>query len=173
MSDDPRVVYTKLKRVREAIVQAWRVGTLLRDGSVTVGGCASKPRDFLLIVASRQLLCCTGEHLKGILGENVFDDLDPSSEHGKPTLDQLARLPPQNIVIASIEEFEHLMGCVGAGEVDLAELLMEVGESARDPSRSVMFLDQFLERKTKGWRTPALQARFRDRVEKALLSALD
>lgn len=170
LSDETSLVYGKLKRVREGIVQAWRVGSLIRDGSVTVGNCAAAVEDFLIIVTSRQLFCCTGDHLIRMLGTEVFADMDRGSPHGRPTDDQMRRLPPKNIIIASIEEFEHLMGCVGAKEIDLPSFLREVGDACVDPEKSRLFLDQFLGKKTKKWRMPRVQTELRGRVEARLIA---
>lgn len=60
ISDRSPEIFVKLRRVREGMVQGWRVGEMLRDGTVHIDGASSAAQDFLLIVTSRQLNVCSG-----------------------------------------------------------------------------------------------------------------
>ena len=132
-SDDPKVVFRKLRRVREAVVQGWKVGTLLRSGYFAITDAASAPLDYLLIVKSRQLNLCNGELLLQMLGQEKLMNRNPESSFGSPSIEQLVRLPPRNIFVLSIEEFEHLVGAIAAGDVDLPPLLEEAALKQRRP----------------------------------------
>jgi hypothetical protein len=153
LSDRKPVVWKNLKRVREAMNQGWKVGSRLRGGGLPTWSCTSSKNDFLIIVTSQPMSCATGEHFRRMFNREIFE---PHGFVGGPTIEQLERLPLHNIVIVSIEEFEHLMGCVRNGEIDLVEFLREVAAAHTDPKTSVMFIDQILGPKTKKWRLPQL-----------------
>lgn len=171
LSDRKPVVWKSLKRVREAMNQGWKVGSRLRDAGLPTWGCTSSKTDFLVIVTSQPMSCATGEHFRRMFNRDIFE---PKGFVGAPTLEQLENLPLQNIVIVSIEEFEHLMGCVRNGEIDLVTFLREVAEAHTDPKTSVMFIDQMLGLKTKKWRLPQLlegaSQRAMDMLEEVLTS---
>jgi hypothetical protein len=153
LSDRKPIVWKSLKRVREAMNQGWKVGSRLREGDLPTWSCASSKEDFLIIVTSQSMSCATGEHFQRMFNRDIFE---PHGFVGAPTVAQLEKLPLINIVIVSIEEFEHLMGCVRNGEIDLVAFLREVAEAHTDPQTSVMFIDQMLGSKTKKWRHPHL-----------------
>jgi hypothetical protein len=173
-SDRSAEVFMKLKRVREAIVQGWQVGELLRDGSVNLPQCASATEDFLLIVTSRQLNLGSGEHLKRMFGDNVFDGITPESgaRFGTPTTEQLERLPPRNIFILDIEEFDRLCGALQAGEVDLLEVLRVGARDCADPASAKMHFEQILSSFCKRWHVSPLMKQARERMEENLKRAL-
>lgn len=96
----------------------------------------------------------------------------PSSARAStPTQEQLELLPLSHIVIASIEEFEHLMVGVKNGQIQFVPFLAEVAEANADPRTSVMFLDQLIARHAAGGPPPPLIDRARERVE-ATISAM-
>src|SRR5699024_9160377 len=64
LSDKPRLVKSKLKRIREAIVQGWRVGDLIRSDEIDLDDAKLADNDYLIIVTSRQLLLGNGRHLQ-------------------------------------------------------------------------------------------------------------
>jgi len=153
LSDRKPVVWKNLKRVREAMNQGWKVGSRLRAGGLPAWSCTSSKEDYLIIVTSQPMSCATGEHFRRMFNREIFE---PRGFVGEPTIEQMERLPLQNIVIVSIEEFEHLMGGVRNGEIDLIEFLREVATAHTDPKNSVMFIDQMLSSKTEKWRLPQL-----------------
>lgn len=165
LSDKAREVFMKLKRVREAILQGWEVGEMLRNGTVALAECAHAPEDFLLVVTSRQLNLGSGEHLKQMFGDDVVNRLNPEARVDAPTAAQFARLPPKNIFILDIVEFEHLAGAVQAGDVDLLELLSTAAATCRDPAQSTLHFDQLLQPHCKKWHASPLMAKARERVE--------
>ncbi len=59
-------------------------------------------------------------------------------------------------MIVSIEEFEHLIGCIIENEISLVSFLREVAAAHTDPKTSVMFIDQILGLKAKKWAHPQL-----------------
>jgi hypothetical protein len=66
-----------------------------------------------------------------LFGEHVLENIVPESKVGAPNSQQYTLLPPKNIFFISIEEFEHLCGCVRLGEIDLISLL--------NPAKIVLF----------------------------------
>jgi hypothetical protein len=154
LSDLRPVVWTHMKRVREAMKQGWMVSSSLRDGGLADWECTRSKEDFLVIVTSQQTSCATGEHFQRMFNRDIFDPHRIGG--GTPTVKQLEKLPLQNIVIVSIEEFEHLIGCIQNGEINLVEFLREVAAAHVDPKTSVMFIDQMLGSKTKRWKLPPL-----------------
>ncbi|MBK6744864.1 MAG: hypothetical protein IPG66_18685 [Hydrogenophilales bacterium] len=72
----------------------------------------------------------------------------------------------------SIDEFEHLMGCVHNGEIDLVGFLSEIADAHSDPTTSVMFVDQLLGPKVKAWHLSNALDHARKRAEAALEAVL-
>jgi len=153
LSDRKPVVWKNMKRVREAMNQGWKVGSRLRGGGLPTWSCTNSKKDYLIVVTSQPMNCATGEHFRRMFNREIFE---PRGFVGEPSIEQLERLPLRNIVIVSIEEFEHLMGCVRNSEINLVDFLHEVAAAHTDPKTSVMFIDQMLGPKTKKWRLPQL-----------------
>jgi hypothetical protein len=173
LSDRAPVVWKNLKRVREAMHQGWMVSSRLRSDDTPNWGCSDAKEDFLIIVTSQQMSCATGEHFRRMFKHDIFDPARLAAVDAKtPTPEQLERLPLKNIVIASIEEFEHLMGCVLKGEVDLVNFLREVAVAHTDPKTSVLFVDQMLGPKTKKWRLTEALDQARQQAEETLNAVL-
>ena len=173
LSDRAPLVWKNLKRVREAMHQGWMVSSRLRGGDAPDWECTNAREDFLIIVTSQQISCATGEHFRRMFKHDIFDPARLTAVNAKtPTFDQLERLPLKNIVIVSINEFEHLIGCVLKGEVDFVEFLREVAEANTDPRTSVMFVDQLLGPKTKKWRLTKALDQARQHAEATLMTAL-
>jgi hypothetical protein len=156
ISDRGPEVFMKLRRVREGMVQGWRVGEMLRDGTIHLDGPSSAAEDFLLIVTSRQLNVCSGEHFKRMFGDEITARINPESSFVGPSELQLGRLPLKNIFILSIEEFEHLMGAIADGSIDLVPLLRQAASENADPKTSSMHFDQILGGQVKRWSHPRL-----------------
>lgn len=173
LSDRSPVVWQNLKRVREAMIQGWKVSSRLRAGNTLKWNCTYAKEDFLIIVTSQQMSFATGEHLKRIFKHDIFDPTRTTT--GKPitpTTEQLMRLPLKNVMIVSIEEFEHMMGCVLRGEIELVAFLREVATANTDPQTSVMFVDQLLGPKTKNWGLTRTLEQARQNAEETLKSVL-
>jgi hypothetical protein len=155
LTDERHQVFEKTARVRKAIGQAWRLGGLIRSGQVTLGNCAAKQADFLLIVTSRQLNVGGGEMLLKMY----------SPEAAEEVLPMIARqhLPPENIFILSVEDFERLSGCLRKGQIDLETLLHNAAVANRNPQTSTMYFSDFLKNAAReGWTQPRLIADARD-----------
>ncbi|MBX9917926.1 MAG: hypothetical protein E6Q59_04630 [Nitrosomonas sp.] len=168
LSDLKPIVWPQLKRVREAMKQGWMVSSRLCEGGLPDWDCINSKENFLIIVTSQQTSCATGEHFRRMFDKDIFDPSRPNS----PTIKQLEMLPLINIVIVSIEEFEHLMGCVIKKEIDLVSFLREVAAAHSDPKTSVMFIDQMLSSKTKKFKLPQLLETANRRVEGLLRKVL-
>lgn len=167
------VVWQRLKRVREAMDQGWMVSTALRCGAFADLPCSTAREDFLIVVTSQQMMCAMGEHFRRLFKPEVFEPETPTPRGVRPSspdAHQLARLPLKNIIIASIAEFEHLMGAVAAAELDLLGFLRKVAQANKDPSTSVMFLQQMLDTRS---RLPQALTEARNEAEATLRSILD
>lgn len=173
MSDRAPVVWRNLKRVREAMHQGWMVSSRLRSDITPAWECSNAREDFLIIVTSQQMNCATGEHFRRMFKHDIFDPAKLAAVKAKtPSPKQLERLPLKNIAIMSIKEFEHLIGCILKGEVDLVEFLREVAEAHTDPKTSVLFIDQLLGPKTKEWRSTVALEQASQRAEATLTEIL-
>lgn len=157
--DNDRVIYQKTKRIREAISQAWSVGKLLRSGQFEGQPVASAAQDFLLVVLSRELIIGGGEMLKRLYPAGEFEYPDAQSE---------INLPFSNIFILSIEDFEHLMGCVRSGEGELVKVLKDAVAANSNPKTARMFFSDFLGPYSKRWTDTALIKEARAASEKRM-----
>jgi hypothetical protein len=166
-SDSRDIVFRKLRRVREAIVQGWRVTELLSQSGPSIEG--SNRENFLLVVTSRQLNICSGIHLQRLLGPDVFEDILPEDRLGPPSEIQRNLLPAENVFFVSIEEFEHISGCLRQKEIELWPLLKKAAAEQKNPATSVFHFDQLLGEHTSRWTLPDVQQRTRDEVEAQLL----
>lgn len=168
ISDRGPEVFMKLRRVREGMVQGWRVGEMLRDGTVHIDDASTAAEDFLLIVTSRQLNVCSGEHFKHMFGNEIIARINPESNFNGPSEVQLARLPLRNIFILSIEEFEHLSGAIADGSIALVPLLRKAALDNDNPATSSMHFDQILAGQLKRWTHPRLLRATRMLAERRL-----
>lgn len=156
ISDKPNVVYQKLKRIRKALSQAWKVGDLLRNGSVSINEADQAEHDYLFIVTSRQILLGNGTHLREMVNADFFDSVLPEGNFGRPSDEQLRRLPPQNITILSIEEFEHLVGAVIEGKLTFLSYAEDAAKRALDKKTAVMTADQITAKYVDKWYIPTM-----------------
>ncbi|KDR41178.1 GapS1 family protein [Caballeronia glathei] len=162
LQDSPLVAHRKTKRVRDAIAQGWKVGKLIRENA-SLGERFRKPRDFLLVVTSRELYIGGGEMLQRLF---------PAGEFGYPDEEAARCLPLSNVFVMGIEEFERLMGCVKAGEVKLPELLREAALANQDGRTSRMFFSDFLKKYVKAWTLPTVLQEVQQDVEDQIHAAL-
>lgn len=146
LSDHPQLVKSKLKRIREAIVQGWKVGTLLRSNEIDLSEAKSADNDYLIVVTSRQLLFGNGLQLKQWVDEQFFDQILLDSKFMSPSKEQLSRMPPQNITIISIEEFEQLVGAVKSGNVTYLSFVKQLAKNAINPATATMVAEQVIEK---------------------------
>lgn len=167
------VVWKELRQVRGAMNQAWKVSERLRQPGLPDWDCTKAGADILIVVTSQPPFCATGEHFKRIFKDDVFDPSKLASrKQATPTEAQLRNLPLASILIASIGEWEHLMGCVGRGEIDLVPFLREVAAANQDPVSSVMVIDQHIEKFATKWTLPALLQNAKDATELKMVRML-
>lgn len=103
--------------------------------------------------------------LNNIYPERFFEQVLP--------LDKRRYLPPENVFILSIEDFERLVSCLKEGEVDLASLLKKAVTANGDPKTAKMFFSDFLkEYRKQEWSIPRLIQLARDASIARLSSAL-
>lgn len=136
LDDRPQKVFNKTERIRTAIQQGWRASDLLRSERGQLGGCANKAQDFLLVVTSRQLNISGGNMLNNLYPNGLFESVLP--------IEKRRYLPPENIFVLSIEDFELLTGCVQSGSVALGSLLRNAAIANNNPKTSRMFFSDFL-----------------------------
>lgn len=163
LQDNETAIYQKTKRVRDAIKQGWRVGSLIRDAASGFGNRFETGEDFLLVVTSRELIIGSGEALQRLYKPGAFDYPDRDAEQ---------RLPWSHVFILSIEDFEHTMGCVAAGEINLSALLREAALANQRDDTARMFFRDFLGKYTKRWTLPALFTDARRAAETRIAAAL-
>lgn len=167
------VVWKALKRVRDAMNQAWNVCARLRQPGLPDWSCTKARVDFLVVVTSQPVYCATGEHFRRIFKHDIFDPKKLADrKQSTPTDEQLGYLPLENVVIASIDEWEQLMSCVARGDIDLVPFLREVAAANQDGATSVMFLGQMLEGKTSVYGLSSLIRNARDDSESELIQML-
>lgn len=166
-------VWQALRQVRRAMNQAWKVSERLRQPGLPDWDCTKAAEDILIIVTSQPPFCATGEHFKRIFKGDVFDPNKLASrKQPTPTTAQLKNLPLANIILSSIGEWEHLMGCVGRGEIDLVPFLREVARANLDPASSVMVIDQHIEKFVTKWTLPTLLQTAKDQAELKIVQML-
>lgn len=162
LQDNQTAIFNKTKRVRDGIGQGWRVGKLIREHAL-FGSQFQKTQDFLLVVTSRQLNIGGGEMLQRLYAPDVFNY--PDEEAAK-------RLPLTNVFVLSVEEFENVMGCVRAGEVDLSALLKEASIANQRGDTARMFFEDFLGKYTKQWTQSKVLEQARRDAEARMLATL-
>ncbi len=169
-TDRAPLVWRELKRVLEAMRQGWQVSDHIRVIDAPEWDCTRATEDFLIVVASQPINASSGEHLRRLFHDDAFNPAAKKSSW--PTFEQLSRLPLKNILLTSIEEFEHLIGCVINKEIALVEFLHETAEANMNPQMSAMFLDQYLSPKTKAWYQPRALTSAREDAEETLKQVL-
>ncbi|MCB5207574.1 GapS1 family protein [Methylovorus mays] len=170
ITDRESRLFSKLKRVKEAMVQGWRVGDLIRNGYSYTQPLTSAI-DYLVIVTSRQLNICSGEQLIRLLGPEVLTRFTDPRKYSVPSARQLQRLPLNNIFIISIAEFENLMGAIEDGLINLQDFLKEASILSSDLRTSTFTFDQMLGPKVKKWRRSKLIEDTTDRIMENLKMA--
>lgn len=163
LQDDETAVFQKTKRLREGIRQGWRVGAILRDSSQCFDEQSKAEQDFLFLVTSRELLIGNGDALQRMYPSGTFD---------YPNEDAARRLPLSNVFIVSIEDFEHTMGCVVAGEIDLSKVLKEAALANQRADTARMFFSDFLGKYTKRWTQASALRQAREESELRVVTAL-
>ncbi len=136
LDDDPQQIFNKTEHVRKAIQQGWQASDLLRSGRGPLGKTANKERDFLLVVTSRQINISGGNMLNNLYPDKFFEQVLP--------FEKRQYLPPENIFVLSIEDFEQLASCLHADGVDLGSFLRKAAIANSDPKTSRMFFSDFL-----------------------------
>jgi hypothetical protein len=161
VTDDPRSVYHKTKRVAAAVDQAWTVVDDLLSSTHPLFSSECKTH-FLLVVTSRELHLGRGTHLEEIYPAGSL----------KPSHSAARALPVNHIYVVSIEDFERLMGCVTAGEVTLSRLLRECVAMDSDPQTATFYLGDHLGRYTRRFQNSSLVQAAIDGSQRRLEHAL-
>jgi hypothetical protein len=164
LQDSDSVVYSKVKRVRDAVNQGWRVGELIRSSESGFGERFMKKQDFLLVVTSRDLI---------IGGGLMLQRLCPPGKFVPPDDDAATRMPVTNIFVLSIEEFERVVGCVASGEINLSKFLSESAEENSNGATERLYLSDFLSKHTDQWHPSKLIESARSQSESRLTRAFE
>lgn len=156
--------HRKMRRVREALEQGWKVSKAVRENP-TLALRFDKRQDFLLIVTSRELYIGGGQALQRLV---------PEDARGYPNEEAERRLPLSNVFVMGIEEFERLIGGVRANEISLPLLLRDAAAANQDGSTSrTCFSDFFSERvQDTGWTLPQLLREAQERIDEQLAKAI-
>lgn len=145
VSGEAARVWTDMKRLYEAMRQGWVVSSILQKEVPDKGPWGQAAENYLLIVTSQPMACASGEQFRRWFGRDVFDaERLHKAKQTVPSPEQLQLLPPEHIVIASIEEYEHLMDAVRRGELHLPTMFREIAAQITEPATSFMYLEQFL-----------------------------
>jgi len=150
ISSEAGRVWIGMKRIYEAMRQGWGVSSVLQTEVVDKRPWGQTTENYLLIVTSQPMACASGEHFRRLFGRDVFDvERLREAKQTVPSLAQLQMLPPDHIVIASIDEYEHLIGAVQRGELHLPTMFREIAAQIASPETSFMYLQQFLNKNCK------------------------
>lgn len=163
LQDNETAIYQKTKRLREAIKQGWRVGALVRDPESGLGQRFQTAQDFLLVVTSRELIIGNGDALQRLYAPGIFDYPDDVAKQ---------RMPLSHVFIISIDDFEHTMGCVAAGEVNLSTVLKDAVVANQRGDTARMFCSDFIGQYTKRWTQPTVLRDARRAAEARVVTAL-
>lgn len=167
------VVWQGLKRVREAMRQAWLVGARLQGGPTPDWACSRATEHFLIVVTSQPVACATGEHLRRMFKQDVFDPAALARRNvTSPTDLHLKQLPLANVLVMSISEFERLMTGVRDGLIDLVPFVREIAAANMETATSVMFLGQLIDKKVANGEVPRVIQAASERAEAAILALL-
>lgn len=151
VSSEQARVWIGVKRLYEAMRQGWAVSSILQKGVHDKGKWGQATENYLLIVTSQPMGCASGDQFRRLFGRDVFDaERVHNARQTVPSPEQLQLLPPEHIVIASIDEYEHLMSAVKRGELHLPTMFREIAKQIIEPKTSFMYLEQFLGKKYAG-----------------------
>lgn len=164
LQDCDSVVYSKVKRVRDAVNQGWRVGELIRNNESGFGERFKKQQDFLLVVTSRDLI---------IGGGLMLQRLCPVGKFVPPDDNAATRMPVTNVFILSIEEFERVVGCVASGEINFSKFLSDAAKANSSGRTERLYLSDFLNKHTDQWRSSKLIESARTQSERRLIKAFE
>lgn len=146
VTDNSEAVMYKTKRVRDAILQGWKVTSALSKTSNPYYN-EKHQENYLLVVTSRQLHLGYGELLARLYPQGRLAYPDEGAEQ---------RLPLSHIFILSIDEFENLMGNVQSGEASLSTFLRMAASDNNDPSTAKLYFIDHLRGHRLRLRQPAL-----------------
>lgn len=163
LQDSETAIYQKTERVRDAIKQAWQVSKIIRDPSRGYGTRFQTKQDYLLVVTSRELNLWNGEILKRLYAPGRLNYPNPEAE---------LHLPLKNVFILSIEEFERVIGCVAAGEINLSDVLKDAVTANQNALTAKMFFSDFIGKYTKRWAIPSVMKNAQLAADARIKSAL-
>ena len=163
LQDSEVAIFQKTKRVRDAIKQAWKVSEIIRDPSSGYETRFQTRQDYLLVVTSRELNIGNGGRLQRMYAPGQLNYPNAVAEKN---------LPLTNVFILSIEDFERLMGCVAAGEINLSAILREAVTANENGATARMFFSDFLGKYTKRWAIPSVIQNARQAADARIKAAL-
>lgn len=115
LEDDPTVLSHKTVRVRTAIEQGFGVAHSVRQADNPVyPEFSGAEQDFLIVVTSRDLLLVSGDAMQRLMPDTTLFPVESA---------RAARMPPNQIFILDITDYEQVMCAVAEGKVNLPNLL--------------------------------------------------
>lgn len=137
LEDDPKVLRDKIKRVREAINQGLQVAHTVRQlASPLHQDFAEAEKDFLMVITSRDLLLVSGEATQRLMPDiPLFPSDTPGAE----------RMPPSQIFVVDITDYERIMCAVAEGKVNLADLLRRAATANQSVIEGRLELSQHID----------------------------
>jgi hypothetical protein len=97
----------------------------------------SASADYLLVVTNKELSASRGD---------VLRDMYPAGKLEYPSLDAEKFLPLSRIYVLSVEDFERLMSAASGPDFDLLLFLRDCETADSNPSTSVFYFEQHLDR---------------------------
>lgn len=137
--DDAAVLYDRTRNIRNAIEQGWSVSEQVRHRAEAFGRYAAAEQDFLLVVTSRELYLGGGLILQRLYPPGRFEHPPGPGERLRKTM------PLENIFIASVGDFEALLGYVKASGRPIGDVLRQAAASNREPETSKYLLRMHFE----------------------------
>lgn len=140
--DDADFLYERTKSIRRGITQAWSISDWVRSEGSPFRSHAAAEQDFLILFTSRELYMGHGLMMRSLYPSHRFNY--PDGELGQ----RVERfMPLQNVFIASIADFERLVGHVQASGRPLAAILKEAAADNLNSSTGKYLLGMHLDGK--------------------------
>jgi hypothetical protein len=128
----------KTRALGKAVKQAWSACTWLRREGRAPAQILNAPKDYLIIVANKELNASHG---------TILAKMYPKGTLTYPDEDAGRYLPLERIYVLSIEEFERLIAAAALPQFDLPALLEDCITADKNPETQVFLFEQFLDRR--------------------------
>jgi hypothetical protein len=147
VQENTKSVFEKTKHLRKAIRQGQTISNLIRSKSEFFEDYSNNCTDYLLVVTSRELIVGDGNQLLRLYSEKEIYEAQ---------LQHHANLPPKNIFVISIEDFENLTTAVREGSLNLQKTLEHAVNANKNPSTSQLLFSDAMKKLNNKWLRPTL-----------------